>query len=258
MNSQLYGKQYKLPENILSGINAALINNPQGEGVKRAKFLLKNGSITYQNLERLKNFFKYFNPQSGDKAQYALAGGDLMRNFIETTLASDRSGVQQQKQVTQDMRVDPNLGTSAFNANPLNEVKKDLAKNAVAVIVNNDNKILLLKRGEETKWCPGKWGLVGGMIEKGETPEQACKREVKEETGLEVNKLSQCFSIQRKSDSIEYVFACRYKGDPTEIILDAENTNYGWYDVSEMEYLDTVPHLIEYITLVFKSYDDDK
>lgn len=256
MNSKLYDKQYQLPLDILNFIRATLINNPQGEGVKRAKFMLKNGNVTYQVLKRLKNFFDYFNPQTDNKIQYALAGGDLMRNFIENTLNTDRNAVKVNKKVTSDMTVNQNSDLYAYNANPINESSKDLIKNAVAVIVNSDNKILLLKRANiKDSWMPGKWGLVGGGIEKGETPEKACKREITEETGLEINKFIKSFSIQRKTDSIEHVFVCRYKGETTDVVLNDENTNYGWYDTSEMQYLDIVPNLMEYISFVFKKYE---
>ena len=130
------------------------------------------------------------------------------------------------------------------------------SKNAVAVIVNNDNKILLLKRGKGAPWMPNRWALVGGGIEKGESPVKAVEREIFEETSLEIKKFSESFRIERHAESIEYVFDARYEGDDTDIELDtSENVSYGWYDQSEMEYLDIVPHLIEYITLVFKKYD---
>ena len=53
-------------------------------------------------------------------------------------------------------------------------------------IFNENGEVLLQKRAD----C-NKWGFPGGAIELGETPEMASKREVKEETGLdiEVNKL---------------------------------------------------------------------
>jgi len=54
---------------------------------------------------------------------------------------------------------------------------------AAALVRNQDGGILLVKRGVE----PGKgeWALPSGFIEIDETPEMACIRELKEETGLE-------------------------------------------------------------------------
>jgi 8-oxo-dGTP pyrophosphatase MutT (NUDIX family) len=259
MNQELYGKQYSVPPEVLKSLQATLITNPTGEGIKRAKYMLKNGSVTYQELKRLKNFFDYFNPETQNKMQYALAGGDLMKQFIETTLNRDRAAVKTSKEVKQDMNVNPMLGTQSYQTPQLNEDKKkdELKKNALAVIVNEDNKILLLKRSSDSKiWQPNKWGLVGGGIEKNETPKQAVEREIKEETNLDIKKFIKTFDIQRNPDSIEHIFACRYDGNPTDIRLNEENSNYGWYDINEMKFLDIVPHLIEYITISFKEYND--
>jgi len=258
-NQELYNKTYKIPPDVLKGIQASLVSNPTGEGIKRAKFMVNNGYMTYQALKRLKNFFDYFNNQTGDPNQFNLAGGQLMKNFIETTLNQDRAGVARSKNIRRDVNSNTNNSELKPQQTPrLNEAKKkEKDKNAVAVIVNNDNKILLLKRSDfQDQWMPDKWALVGGSIEKGESPEKACEREIKEETGLEINNFIESFSIERHADSEETVFACRYEGDDTDVELDMkENVKYGWYDISEMEFLELVPHLIEYITLVFKKYD---
>ena len=263
MNQYLKDKQYRLPSEVLKGIQTVSVSNPQGEGVKRAKFMLNNGYMAYQALKRLKNFFDYFNPQTDDPTQFNLAGGQLMKMFIETTLNQDRNAVKTSTDVRRDTTNDMNSELKPFQVNRrdndvMNETenKKEKQKNCVAVIVNNDNKILLLKRGKGAPWMPSKWSLVGGKIDKKETPLQAVEREIMEETGLKAKKFTKSFAIERHGDSIEHVFACRYEGEPTDIELDDENSNYGWYDVSEMEYLDNVPHLIEYITLVFKPYDE--
>jgi 8-oxo-dGTP diphosphatase len=53
----------------------------------------------------------------------------------------------------------------------------------VAAFVQNDQgEILLVKRGVVP--AKGKWALPSGFIEIDETPEEACLRELEEETGL--------------------------------------------------------------------------
>ena len=181
-----------------------------------------------------------------------------MRELIENTLNAERNAVKISKKVRRDIHTNPNSELKPYQTPRLteSEKKEKLIKNAIAVIVNEDNKILLLKRAEEKDtWMPLKWALVGGGIEKGESPEKAVKREIEEETGLEIKKFINSFSIQRNKDSVEYVFICRYKGEPTDITLNDENTNYGWFDIQEMKFLDIVPHLIEYIILAFKKYE---
>lgn len=48
--------------------------------------------------------------------------------------------------------------------------------------IQHDQKYLMLYRNKEPN--KGKWNGVGGKIEPGETPQEACLREIYEETGL--------------------------------------------------------------------------
>ncbi len=57
----------------------------------------------------------------------------------------------------------------------------------VGCLVKNDNKFLILKRGDNEDSYPGIWELPSGKVEFGETLEQAVRREVREETGLEID-----------------------------------------------------------------------
>lgn len=52
----------------------------------------------------------------------------------------------------------------------------------VSAIILHKNKLLLAKR--RTKPFKGWWDLPGGFIDKGETPEKALQRELREEMGL--------------------------------------------------------------------------
>lgn len=52
------------------------------------------------------------------------------------------------------------------------------------MLVENDGKLLLGKRASEP--AKGMWDILGGFIDAGETAEEAVRREIKEEAGLDV------------------------------------------------------------------------
>ena len=57
----------------------------------------------------------------------------------------------------------------------------------VGGVVVNNGRVLLVRRGQQP--LKGKWSLPGGLVEVGENLTQALRRELKEETGLEVEPL---------------------------------------------------------------------
>ncbi len=57
----------------------------------------------------------------------------------------------------------------------------------VGGIVFQGDRVLLVKRGKEPG--RGKWSIPGGAVDIGETVERAVKREIEEETGLQVEVL---------------------------------------------------------------------
>ncbi|MGH2516691.1 MAG: NUDIX domain-containing protein [Ktedonobacterales bacterium] len=55
---------------------------------------------------------------------------------------------------------------------------------AAVLPLDKQGRLLLQRRGAGAPRSPGEWSLPGGHIEPEETPEQAARREVLEETGL--------------------------------------------------------------------------
>lgn len=89
----------------------------------------------------------------------------------------------------------------------------------VGAIIIHDNQVLLIQRGQEP--LKGEWSLPGGALELGETLEQGIRREVLEETGLEIEpvKIVEVFDriVRDEAGAVRfhYVlvdFACRITG----------------------------------------------
>lgn len=76
----------------------------------------------------------------------------------------------------------------------------------VGALILDGDRILLVERGKEP--LKGLWSLPGGVLETGETLEEGLRREVREETGLEIEapKVHEIFErILRDADG-----ACEY------------------------------------------------
>lgn len=57
---------------------------------------------------------------------------------------------------------------------------------ALLILKNAEGKILLQKRPKDANRFPDSWGLFGGGLKLDESPEEALRREVREELGLEI------------------------------------------------------------------------
>ena len=55
----------------------------------------------------------------------------------------------------------------------------------VGAVVVRDGKALIIKRAHDPR--KGEWSLPGGRVELGESLEDATRREIKEETGLDID-----------------------------------------------------------------------
>lgn len=101
---------------------------------------------------------------------------------------------------------------------------------AGAIVTDARGRVLLLKH----RFRPGTaWGMPGGFMEEGEQPEEALRRELREEIGLEVEKLNvfttRAFRVPRQ---VEIVFRCQAMGNADE--LNYEIQRAAWFSPAEL------------------------
>ncbi|HBH46631.1 MAG: hypothetical protein A2445_02730 [Candidatus Jacksonbacteria bacterium RIFOXYC2_FULL_44_29] len=113
------------------------------------------------------------------------------------------------------------------------------------------SKFLLVKRSNHESFEPGCWDLPGGGIDAFEQPEEALKREVKEETDLVVKPIKPLviYSTQGVVDThIHYVnilYQCHYVSG--QITLSKEHDEYCWLTLKQARKLTTTKELAHYL-----------
>lgn len=105
---------------------------------------------------------------------------------------------------------------------------------SAAICINENKDILMVKSvGSED------WAVPSGGIEEGESPEECCIREVKEETGYDVEIVEKLFikEVKLKEYKVKtYYFLVNYFGesgginDPDELIIEVD-----WKSLSEIQ-----------------------
>ena len=98
---------------------------------------------------------------------------------------------------------------------------------AGALIFNDEGQVLLLKH----RFRAGSgWGIPGGFLEAGEHPEQALRRELREEIGLELRKVEIFMSRTfKRPQQVEILFRCRANGKVKPKTIEIEQAE--WFSV---------------------------
>lgn len=108
-----------------------------------------------------------------------------------------------------------------------------------AALKNGEGKVLLLRRSER-KYAPlgGQWDLPGGRIDRGSSLFENLKREVMEETGLDLQSEPVLVAAQDIIDDSRHVVRLTYVGKiDGDVALNEEHTEYRWFSVEEMKAL---------------------
>lgn len=107
-------------------------------------------------------------------------------------------------------------------------VQVNFTASAGGIIVNEGRQILLLNHF--LRPVSG-WGVPGGFLEADEQPEDAFRREVREETGLEVEDIS-FVRARTTGRHIEFIFFAKAVG--TAEVRSKEISGLAWFDIDAL------------------------
>ncbi len=101
---------------------------------------------------------------------------------------------------------------------------------SAAIVVDKQGRVLLLKH----RFRPGTgWGIPGGFIEAGEQPEEAVRRELREEVGLELADVELVTTRAfKKPRQIEIVFLSRPRGDASPKSIEIRKAS--WFSIDSL------------------------
>ncbi len=106
--------------------------------------------------------------------------------------------------------------------------QKTFTVSAGAIVFNQDGKILLLEHYLRPK---NGWGIPGGFMNRGEQPEDAVRREIMEEVGLEIGNVK-LVRAETKNRHVEFLFRAEADGEPK--ISSREIKTAGWFALDAM------------------------
>ncbi len=93
------------------------------------------------------------------------------------------------------------------------------------------NKILLIQRCGEDDIGAGTWENAGGNVESGEAPEDAMKREIREETGItdiNIERVAYVTLVNAENPYLIIAYLCEALTE--EVRLSSEHQAYVWAD----------------------------
>ena len=118
----------------------------------------------------------------------------------------------------------------------------------VGGLIIQENKLLIAQRTKNSDH-PLKWEFPGGKIKQNESPEDALKRELKEELGINIDGCSPWIirhhSYEHASVRLHFFLVSQWSGD----VIPQENQNIKWSDLRNPE----VTPILEANSVIFKA-----
>ena len=129
-------------------------------------------------------------------------------------------------------------------------------KESVSSAVVMDGWVLMLKRPESSHSFPGVWSLVAGRVEPGELPEDAARREIREETAIEVGSPAASLGpvYVREGRILWKVHPFAFSVSGVEPVLNEENEGFQWVLPEDIPGVETVKDTVPVVEGLLKQF----
>ena len=124
------------------------------------------------------------------------------------------------------------------------------------IVFNQYKQVLLILRNQSP--AKGLWSIPGGKLEAGESLSVACRREIKEETGLDTKIINIVAVVERQVENFHYVII-----DYLAVLADQEHitptaqsdvVDAQWVGLENLAEYDLVPGLADIIQRTYRLY----
>ena len=107
-------------------------------------------------------------------------------------------------------------------------VPNDVSTVAKVVLFDEKDRMLFLKRSKYVEKHSGEWDLPGGHLKANENLESGLKREVKEESGIDIDDIT----FVKKIGNLHFFYA-KYNSQPVK--LSYEHVDYKFFTKNELD-----------------------
>lgn len=108
---------------------------------------------------------------------------------------------------------------------------------SIVILYDSEGRVLLQHRTQDAPFLAGYWAFFGGGIKPGETPEDAARREAREELGYEMTAPRLVAEEDYDVEGIQgrfYVFVERLRGEKEDLRL-LEGQDWGWFRPEDLD-----------------------